>query len=241
MIGFIEIMEDLTERKRAEQIERHIITNNADGMIVVDKNGIVCFVNPAAEDIFGRKTEELMGKSFGFPAVAGKRTEIDVVRKGGEITTAEMRVVEIEWDRKIAYLESLRDITNRKQIDQLKDEFVGTVSHELRTPLAVIKGAVELVLDEIAGPLGEEQKDTLTIAQKHICRISRIIDSLLDISKIESAKVELQRKFVYLDEVIKRVVLDFGRLAEEKRSVWIVKLPREKSTSIVTWIESAKS
>lgn len=93
---------------------RNIIEKNADGIIIVDQKGKVCFVNPAVESFFGRKAEGLVGELFGFPVVAGETAEVDIVRKGGERIVAEMRVVETEWDGEKAYLASLRDITERK-------------------------------------------------------------------------------------------------------------------------------
>ena len=76
------------------------------------------FVNPAAESLFGRKAEKLLGEPFGFPVVTGETTEIDIVRRGGETATAEMRVVETMWEGETAYLASLHDITERKRAEE---------------------------------------------------------------------------------------------------------------------------
>jgi PAS domain-containing protein len=120
--------------RRSETSLRHIIARNADGMIIMDDDGVVHFVNPAGEALLGRKAEELLDKSFGYPVVAGEKAEIDIVRKDGEATTAEMRSVEIDWNGKRAILASLRDITERKQIEQMKNDFVSLVTSQLRTP-----------------------------------------------------------------------------------------------------------
>ncbi len=96
-----------------------LIIHNPDGVVVVDTNGIVCFVNPAAEELFGHPAQEIRGEMFGFPIVAGKTTELEVFKKGTrEPGIAEMRVVEIEWDRTFAYLISLRDITYHKKLQE---------------------------------------------------------------------------------------------------------------------------
>ncbi len=95
--------QDLAERKRAEEeirkseaSFRNVITRNVDGIIVVDKNGLVGFVNPAAEVLFGRKAEELLGESFGFPVVVGELVELGIIRPGGKMAIAEMRATEID-------------------------------------------------------------------------------------------------------------------------------------------------
>jgi len=100
----------------AEARLRKIIQKDADGIVVVDRGGIIHFVNPAAESLFGYKAEELLGELFGFPLVAGEATELNIVRRGGETAIAEMRVVETEWEGKTAYLTSLHNITKRQRV-----------------------------------------------------------------------------------------------------------------------------
>jgi PAS domain S-box-containing protein len=94
---------------------RKMIENNADGVIVVCHDGSICYVNPAAEALLGRRADGLPGESFGIPIVAGERTEVDIPRHDGRVFVAEMRVVETEWEGRPALLASLRDITERKR------------------------------------------------------------------------------------------------------------------------------
>jgi PAS domain S-box-containing protein len=131
VVGFIEIVQDLTERKRIDETlqasEAHlrkIIEKNADGILIVDRNGVVCFANPAAEALWGRKGEELRGQLFGFPLVAGETTELDIVHgKVGKII-AEMRVVEMDWGGKSSCLASVRDITERKNTEEEREKMI---------------------------------------------------------------------------------------------------------------------
>jgi diguanylate cyclase (GGDEF)-like protein len=90
---------------------RKIITSNADSMIIISKNGIVSFVNPAAKNLFDKKSEEFIGTKFEFPIQPNQSTEIEIKKKNEEKAIAEMRVVQIEWAGKIAYLASCRDVT----------------------------------------------------------------------------------------------------------------------------------
>jgi PAS domain S-box-containing protein len=130
-VGIIEIVQDLTESKRAEEVLqsseaylRKIIEKNADCIIIVDRNGVVCFVNPAAEALFGRKAEELIGELFGFPLTAGEVTEIDIIRRDGGTRMAEVRVVEMNWEGKSTYLTSVHDITERKQAEEERKQMI---------------------------------------------------------------------------------------------------------------------
>ena len=85
-----------------------------------------------------------------------------------------------------------------KELDRLKSDFVSNVSHELRTPLTAIKGAVDLVLREVAGPLTEKQIHYLTRVRSNTQHLAGLINDLLDLSKIESGRVEVQVESAFL-------------------------------------------
>lgn len=101
------------------------------------------------------------------------------------------------------------DVTERKNLEMLKDEFIGTVSHELRTPLTVMREATSQVHDGMFGPLNEEQKRILTMSMSAMDRLERIISDLLDISKIEAGKFTLKIQPVDMVEVVKEVLTAF--------------------------------
>jgi two-component system sensor histidine kinase/response regulator len=88
--------------------------------------------------------------------------------------------------------ELVRDITRRKEIEKLKDEFVSTVSHELRTPLTSIRGALGLLEGGITGSLSEEAQGMVQIARVNADRLIRLINDLLDLEKIEAGKLEMK-------------------------------------------------
>jgi len=108
----------------SEERFRNMIEKNVDGILIVDGDGVVRFSNPGAGALWGRKTEELRGQLFGFPAVAGEITEIDIVRRGRETKAAEMRVVEMEWEGKRSCLASVRDITERKKAEEERKKVI---------------------------------------------------------------------------------------------------------------------
>lgn len=102
------------------------------------------------------------------------------------------------------------------RLDQLKSDFVSTVSHELRTPLSIIKEGVALVLDRITGDVNEKQKKILTTAKDNIDRLARIIDALLDMSRIESGMVELKKGMIELTALIRKVASSFESAVKNK-------------------------
>ena len=131
---------------------RFLVDKNADGIIVVDEDGIVLFANPAAEQIFGRSSDSLIGSPIGIPLTGGDTTEIAIHRPGGDQIEAEIRIVDTTWDRRPALLASLRDISARKAMEErlrqsAKMEAVGRltagIAHDFNNLLTVVLGNLE--------------------------------------------------------------------------------------------------
>ncbi|MBF0310803.1 MAG: diguanylate cyclase [Magnetococcales bacterium] len=131
--GFVCSAIDLREQIRLQEALRvsrenfrSIVEKSADGILIVDKSGQVCFLNPAAERLLGRNMEEMMHLPFGYPIIGGEVTEIDVINKNGEVGIAEMRMVETDWRDSPAMLVSLRDVTEnvrlREELQQMSME-----------------------------------------------------------------------------------------------------------------------
>ncbi|ADC68937.1 integral membrane sensor signal transduction histidine kinase [Methanocaldococcus sp. FS406-22] len=103
-----------------------------------------------------------------------------------------------------------------KEVDRLKSEIISIVSHELRTPLTSIKGYVELVLDGLMGELNENQRRCLEIAKNNIDRLKRLIDNMLDLSKIESGAIKFDIKDIKVKDMINEVLNSLQPLTKEK-------------------------
>lgn len=101
---------------------------------------------------------------------------------------------------------AFQDIAKMREVDRLKDEFVSIVSHELRTPLTSIRGSVQLVLDDAGSVPDAEHRALLQIALNNCERLVRIINDILDISKIESGNVQLRRKPVNVAELVRQSI-----------------------------------
>jgi signal transduction histidine kinase/DNA-binding response OmpR family regulator len=138
---------------RIDQAEmRFLIEKNADGIIVVDADGIVQFANPAAEAIFGRRAHALVGSPIGIPLFAGETTEIAIHRPARDHVDAEIRAVETTWNNRPARLATLRDVSGRRAMEErlrhsAKMEAVGRltagIAHDFNNLLTVVLGNLE--------------------------------------------------------------------------------------------------
>ncbi len=207
------LKEHKQELSRSEARFCTLIEENTDGMAVLDDKGIARFVNPALEHLFDVKAEELLGESFGFPVVAGETSEVEILRNDGETIVAEMRVAEIMWEGEAAYLASLREITERKRVqeelvvktaalqertadlaatnrelerkNQEMEQFVYTVSHDLKSPLVTMKGFVGVLKEDLCTGKNDlvMVMDSIGRVERAATRMSRLIEDLLRLSR----------------------------------------------------------
>ncbi|HEV8217421.1 MAG TPA: PAS domain-containing sensor histidine kinase [Gemmatimonadaceae bacterium] len=200
------------ERRSTQTSLRTIVERMVDGIVVATLEGGIRFANPAAEQLFGRSSHELVGTQIGFPAVAGERAEIEVVRAGGAPVSAELRVVDIDWEGEPARLVMLRDITHRKRAEEhaaqleheriaraeaeaashAKSDFLAMMSHELRTPLNAVIGYSELLDLDIAGPLNDDQRRHISRIRECGRHLLSLVNEVLDLAKIEAGRLTLQ-------------------------------------------------
>ena len=191
---------------------RPIIESLPDGIVIVDHHGEIRFANPAAARLFNRELHELVGTPFGTALVAGETTEMEIVRRGGgDLSYAELRIVETDWEGEMVDLVSLRDITDRKHAEerthqlacerearleaeaasQAKSDFLAIMSHELRTPLNAILGYSELMELGISGDLTDamrKQVGRIRISAKHLLSL---VNDVLDLAKVEAGKLSV--------------------------------------------------
>ncbi|MCX7723673.1 MAG: ATP-binding protein [Thermodesulfovibrio sp.] len=225
-----------------------IIDNMADGLIVVDKDGIINHINLAASEMFGKTEFEMIGKNV---EILGKKLE-KLVKESlhtEEVVSTEISLVNERVGKAVAksikkeYFSEeseakgilgsvilIRDITQEKEIDRLKTEFITVVSHELRTPLTSILGFIELInkkfkenilphLDlsdtRLAKTVDKINKDFKIILSEGE-RITSLINDVLDISKLESGKVTWNFSETSIEEVITDAYKALSSLFEQK-------------------------
>lgn len=118
-------------------------------------------------------------------------------------------------DDAVRYRDLQEALQKLRVLDELKSDFLSHVSHELRTPLSTMREATAQVLEGLKGPLNEEQRRFLEIAQRNIDRLTRIIDNLLNLSRLEAKRIQLERKWTEPASLAKEVLESFRPQAEK--------------------------
>lgn len=99
-----------------------------------------------------------------------------------------------------------RDVTRERELARLKDEFVSLASHELRSPLTSISGYVDLLLESDLQRLDEEQQDFLAVVKRNVDRLLRLVNELLDLSRIEAGRIDIRRAPTNASAIIQQAV-----------------------------------
>jgi len=217
----------LLQRQRSETGLRQLIATYPDGMVVVNFDGVVLFANPAASDLFGRPIGELINQQFGIPVVGDGAIEIEI--SGHRI--AEMRVVKISWLEQTAWLTSLREITQRKRMEEelreakieaelsniAKTHFLTCMSHELRTPLNSIIGFSEMIEHDIVPERPETYREYAGIINSSGKHLLSIVNDVLDVAAVEAGKVVLDCQLLDANLVITSSLQMVSKIAREKK------------------------
>lgn len=216
------------ELANATAQQKAIVDNAVDGIITINERGLVSSFNPAAEGIFGYTASEVVGCNVsmlmnhedarlhdgylkrymetGEAKVISVGREVVGRRKDGTLFPMDLAVSELNLRGGRYFTGMVRDITERKRVEKLKNEFVSTVSHELRTPLTSIRGALGLVLGGASGEVPERLRAMLTIASNNTERLLLLINDILDLQKIESGKLEFHYSMFDVCDFVKKVV-----------------------------------
>ena len=216
---------DLREREEAFRGLARAVSEGMGITIVVD--GCVVAANHAFGKLFGYESSEVIGLELTEfiaaepregasirPAVSAKRPrEARARRKDGTTFDVEVTTKRITYQGYSAQGIVVRDISERKEVDRLKTEFVSVVSHELRTPLTSIRGSLGLMEGGAAGELPPKARELIGIARQNADRLIRLINDILDLEKIEAGKVQLNIAALDPAALVERTVAELRAMA----------------------------
>ena len=167
------------------------ILHQAEPMVVLDRQGVIRYANPAAEKIFGRHNTELLGTPLGIPVVPADSTDIDIVQQGGQTTRVEARVVATRWERAAAYLVSLKMPECSEPVSHESEgssQLLTRLSHKMLTPLSVVLGSVEMLR---SSKMNEDGQHYVEMAESAVRELTRLLQDVADYSRIDAGNLPL--------------------------------------------------
>ncbi len=238
MLDLSDLLKELQNRAQESVAERGkseaLFSSIGDGVIVTDENGRISRVNKIATDLLGYKEKELVGKWF--PKVIVSVTEDNKIVPPIErsITRAFLtgkpvseHAFYITKDKKrlpvfttvspttmegkpIGAIEVLRDVSYEHEVDRMKSEFISIASHQLRTPLSAINTYTRMLETGYAGELAPAQQEFIKVILASIDRMNELIDTLLDISRIESGSLRINSMTVNYKQLVQEIIKEVG-------------------------------
>jgi PAS domain S-box-containing protein len=240
----------VAELAAAKAKDEAILTNMGEGMVVTDNSHHLVLANPAAASLLEINPGEHIGDDF---LKVAKLTEVEIkeddepgasespgaadsnsqhtsttytlARKDGRTATIViMTTAIIQNGENIGAINLIRDITREKEVDRMKTEFISLASHQLRTPLSAIRWFSEMLINGDAGELNPEQKEFATNVSDSASRMIQLVNSLLNISRIESGRIIIDPKPTDLNELVAGVVNDLQAKTKEREQNLIVSI-----------------
>lgn len=223
------------ERRRLSAIIEHTV----DGIIILDPDWRVRIVNRAFTDMTGITPEQARGQPLqkvlhlrdvegpepsqeegaSLPEEGSLRVEGVIARPGHQPRTVEVTYSAIrdEEDRLVNILVDIHDITRFREAEELKSTFISVITHELKTPVALIKGYASTLLREDAQWDPETAREMVQVIDEESDRLNRLINNLLDVSRIEAGALKLEYSDVDLPKMARRLVEGYALQSDRHR------------------------
>ncbi|WP_434301509.1 ATP-binding protein [Corallococcus exiguus] len=222
------------EARASDARKAAILEASPDGIVVLDESGRVAEFNPSAATHFRLPSARAVGADFmslALPATlpasqreavhaallqedGAARLESPCLRADGDVFPAELTFARVHADGPPRTTVFVRDLTERKAVERMKNEFVSTVSHELRTPLTSIRGSLGLLENGIVGELPSQALDMVRIARTNTERLIRLINDILDLEKMESGMLELKLQPQTAQDLVEATLAGVQGMAE---------------------------
>jgi len=218
----------ISEKQKSETI----VESLSDAIIVCDSRLNIQLINHSAEELFNLRVKDVEGKPVE-KWISDERV-LEIFRSPGESSVTKQPYLQFSTRGRKVYLRPrvseipaphggrgglvliLQDVTQFKELDKMKSDFMAAVSHEFRTPLTSINMSVDILRQQLLGPLSKAQEDLLQSSKQDCERLTKLVKELLQLSKLESGKIEMKEELVDVGKVIESTLQPFRLPFNEK-------------------------
>ena len=223
--------------KQEKELLSHILDNVETGILYYDSDKTLLLSNPTGEIFLTHYQIEEASQSKQSDLVDIEEKLIDVFSTKSPVEfTIELKetyyvvtilpLLERESRELRGIVVSTKDLTKEHRLDKMRVDFINNISHELRTPLVMIQGYSEAVLDDVAETI-EEKKEMAKIIRDESQRMNRMVNEMLDLSRMEAGYIELQKTEVNLNTYLRNLLFRFDTMADDVEVSLQMEAPKE--------------
>ena len=253
--ALLNILEDVEEARKSSERERDktkaIISNLADGLLILDRENRIILINSEGEKILDIKAEEIEGKILGsLSEISSIKHLAELISKKKSLFRSELSlekpnriVLEVTiipltpGEEKIVIL---HDVSREKLIDRMKSEFVSFSAHQLKTPLATIKWALKMFLDGDLGKITKEQKEIITKTYQTNERMISLVEDLLNLARIEEGRYLYNLVSADIEGLVDSIINSHREEIKKKRIKVTLRKPSKKIPKTLLDVEKIK-
>lgn len=222
-----EIQDNIEALNQEKEQLASVLSSMADGVITFNRNGQIVQTNPPAERFLQAwYYEQGMNQDDHEEIPNEMKNLFEKVVSLEKEQLAEISIQGRTWVVVMTPLYSqayvrgavavLRDMTEERRMDKLREDFIANVSHELRTPISLLQGYSEAIVDNVAGSI-EEMRELGQIIYDESLRMGRLVNELLDLAKLETGNIQLEKTEVEIMTFTERVTRKFQTMAKEQQ------------------------
>lgn len=222
-----EIQDNIEALNQEKEQLASVLSSMADGVITFNRNGQIVQTNPPAERFLQAwYYEQGMNQDAHEEVPKEMKNVFEKVVSLEKEQLAEISIQGRTWVVVMTPLYSqayvrgavavLRDMTEERRMDKLREDFIANVSHELRTPISLLQGYSEAIVDNVAGSI-EEMRELGQIIYDESLRMGRLVNELLDLAKLETGNIQLEKTEVEIMTFTERVTRKFQAMAKEQK------------------------
>lgn len=215
------IVEYQTELMRQNTLLETVINSLSDGILIVNEKNSILKTTPKIENWFGQKHQDLVGKSvLDFIEIdekvnLHKAEKVNVFIKHNPNKNFQLSAIKLFVDEKKRYVLLITDITNEKQLESLKEDFIATLTHDLKVPIVAESNMLNFFLEGKFGEINEKQQFALEGMKKSNRELVNLVQIILDTYKIKETGVKLYKENITLNEFLSDIIAEMQPIAAE--------------------------